>query len=104
MPSATRCLDSAGAATCGSPATANAPKNRFTVTADGETGLNYLCAGYLEFFHHVDGPMRLMAELLRRGRYADEIMGIFAAAGRNDPCPCGSDRKAKQCHQRPVRT
>ena len=78
------------------------PKNRFTTTADGEPGLNYLCAGYLDFFHHVDGPMRLMAGLLRQGRYADEVMGLFAAAGRNDPCPCGSGRKAKQCHQKTV--
>ena len=78
------------------------PKNRFISTADGEPGLNYLCAGYLEFFHHVDGPMRLMAGLLRQGRYADEIMGLFAAAGRNEPCPCGSGQKAKQCHQKPV--
>ncbi len=78
------------------------PKNRFVTTADGEPGLNYLCPGYLEFFHHVDGPMRLMVDLLRRNRYADEIMAILASAGRNDPCPCGSGRKAKQCHQRPV--
>jgi len=76
------------------------PKNRFTTTDDGEPGLNYLCAGYLDFFHHVDGPMRLMAGLLRQGRYADEVMGIFAAAGRNEPCPCGSGRKAKVCHQK----
>jgi len=46
--------------------------------------------------------MRLMAGLLRQGRYADEIMGLFAAAGRNEPCPCGSGQKAKQCHQKPV--
>jgi len=78
------------------------PKNRFTTTADGEPGLNYLCAGYLHFFEHIDGPMQLMAGLLRRGAHADEIMGIFARAGRNDPCPCGSGRKAKQCHQAPV--
>ncbi len=76
------------------------PKNRFLVTADGEPGLNYLCAGYLSFFHHVDGPMRLMADLLRGGRYADEIMAVFTEAGRNDPCPCGSGLKAKRCHQR----
>jgi uncharacterized protein len=43
--------------------------------------------------------MRLIADLLRHGRYADEIKGVFAAAGRNDPCPCGSGRKAKRCHQ-----
>jgi uncharacterized protein len=75
------------------------PKNRFTTTPDGEDGLNYLCAGYKAFFTHIDGPMRLMAGLLRSGRYADEVMGIWSAAGRNDPCPCGSGRRAKQCHQ-----
>jgi uncharacterized protein len=74
------------------------PKNRFTTTPDGEPGLNYLCAGYRSFFNHIDGPMRLMAGLLRDGRYADEVMGLFAAAGRNDPCPCGSGRKTKHCH------
>jgi uncharacterized protein len=75
------------------------PKNRFTVTPDGEPGLNYLCAGYLDFFGHVDGLMRRMADLVRAGRYADEIMGVLSAAGRNEPCPCGSGRKAKHCHQ-----
>jgi len=74
------------------------PKNRFTVTPDGEPGLNYLCAGYLSFFRHVDVPMRLMADLLRRGRYADEVMAVLANAPRNEPCPCGSGRKAKHCH------
>ena len=78
------------------------PKNRFTVTADGEPGLNYLCAGYLAFFTHIGGVMGLMADRLRRGGYADEVMGVLAAAGRNDPCPCGSGRKAKQCHQADV--
>jgi uncharacterized protein len=54
--------------------------------------------------------MRIMAELLRRGRYADEIMQILAEeekvrlasacreAERNDPCPCGSGKKFKRCH------
>jgi uncharacterized protein len=76
------------------------PKNRFTATPDGDPGLNYLCAGYKAYFHHVSGSMALMAKLLASGRYADEIMGVFARAGRNDPCPCGSGRKAKVCHQR----
>jgi uncharacterized protein len=76
------------------------PRNRFTLTPDGDEGLNYLCAGYRSFFNHIDGPMRLMAQLLRNGRYADEIRSVFRAAGRNEPCPCGSGRKAKACHQR----
>ncbi len=51
------------------------PRNRFIKTPDGrEDGLNYLCAGYKLFFHHIDRPMRLMADLLRQGRAPAEIM------------------------------
>jgi uncharacterized protein len=87
------------------------PKNRFLTTPDGEPGLNYLCAGFMNFFHHIDKPAKLMVGLLRRGRPAAEVMQILAAedakmktalalANRNDPCPCGSGRKVKQCHGR----
>jgi uncharacterized protein len=76
------------------------PKNRFTLTPDGEAGLNYLCAGYKAFFTHIDGPMRLMADRLRNGGFADEVMAVLTTAPRNEPCPCGSGRKAKQCHGR----
>jgi uncharacterized protein len=55
------------------------PKNRFATTPDGEPGLNYLCAGYKAFFTHIDRPMRLMADLLRKGRYADEVRALLAA-------------------------
>lgn len=50
------------------------PRNRFIRAPDGEPGLNYLCAGYKAFFQHIDAPMKRMATLLRKGRYADEIM------------------------------
>ena len=53
------------------------PRNRFILTPDGEPGLNYLCAGYKAFFKHIDRPMKLMASLLRQGRYADEAMQIL---------------------------
>ena len=76
------------------------PKNRFRLTPDAEEGLNYLCAGYKAFFGHIDASMRLMAGLLRQGRFADEVKAVFASTPRNDPCPCGSGRKAKLCHQR----
>ena len=78
------------------------PKDRFIHTPDGEPGLNYLCDGYLAFFHHIDAPMRSMCGLLEQGRPPSEIMRRYAEQdskrGRNDPCTCGSGRKWKQCH------
>ncbi|VXD22529.1 anaerobic sulfatase maturase [Planktothrix paucivesiculata] len=58
------------------------PKNRFMETPDGEAGLNYLCAGYKAFFTHINQPMTMMAELLRQGRYADEVMQLLAKQKR----------------------
>jgi uncharacterized protein len=55
------------------------PRNRFITTPDGEPGLNYLCAGYKQFFKHIDKPMKIMADLLRKGRFADEIMQLDAS-------------------------
>ena len=85
------------------------PKNRFITTPEGEPGLNYLCAGFKDFFRHIDRPMRTMIDLMRSGRSASDVMAILAqedrpfqdelhAAGRNDPCPCGSGLKTKRCH------
>src|SRR5438034_1280210 len=83
------------------------PKDRFIETPDGEPGLNYLCAGFKAFFHHVDGPMRTMGALLGQGRAPAEIMGMYASddgkRARNEPCTCGSGRKWKNCHGGPVR-
>ena len=77
------------------------PKDRFILTPDGEAGLNYLCAGFKDFFHHVDGAMRTMGELLARNRAPSEIMGLYASEdakrGRND-LACGSGQKWKRCH------
>jgi serine-type anaerobic sulfatase-maturating enzyme len=78
------------------------PKDRFISTPDGEPGLNYLCAGYKAFFHHVDASMRFMSAQLRQGEAPSEIMRVYAAEdsarGRNEPCTCGSGRKWKHCH------
>ena len=87
------------------------PKDRILTTPDGEPGLNYLCAGFKRFFTHIDRPMRLMARELAAHRPPANIMRILAeeeaawrqrlaTTHRNDPCPCGSGRKFKQCHGR----
>ena len=87
------------------------PKHRFLTTPDGEPGLNYLCAGYKMFFHHIDPYMRFMAAELAAQRAPANVMRWVAEEdararqgktgrvkiGRNGPCPCGSGRKFKQC-------
>jgi uncharacterized protein len=85
------------------------PKSRFAVTADGEPGLHYLCAGWYEFFTHIDRPLKTLVALREAGRPASDLMEIMRAempdltaraaiAPRNSPCPCGSGLKAKHCH------
>ena len=49
------------------------PRNRFTETPDGESGLNYLCPSYKDFFSHIDPAMLLMSRLLKQGRAPAEI-------------------------------
>jgi len=82
------------------------PKHRFLTTPDGEPGLNYLCAGYKTFFHHIDPYMRFMATELAAQRPPANVMRwissretqmAFEKAGRNDRCPCGSGKKFKHC-------
>jgi uncharacterized protein len=82
------------------------PKHRFMKTPEGEAGLNYLCPAYKRIFGHMDPAMRFMAHCLRSGRPAAHVMEwvkdrdlrhAFATAKRNDPCPCGSGRRFKQC-------
>ncbi|NKB68543.1 MAG: anaerobic sulfatase-maturation protein [Candidatus Latescibacteria bacterium] len=86
------------------------PKHRFIKTPSGEDGLNYLCKGYKLYFSHVDPYMRFMADRLKQGRPAAEVMewvrqqdqakaaAQVKAPGRNDACPCGSGKKYKRCH------
>ncbi|RYD46568.1 MAG: SPASM domain-containing protein, partial [Sphingomonadales bacterium] len=58
------------------------PKHRFVRTPNGEWGLNYLCAGYKTFFHHIDPYMKTMARLLQAGRAPQEIMAMMAQKDR----------------------
>jgi uncharacterized protein len=82
------------------------PKHRFVRTPDGEPGLNYLCPSYKRFFTNTAPHFQIMADLLRQRRPPAEIMSILpqmerqqamAEARRNDPCPCGSGKKFKNC-------
>lgn len=88
------------------------PKHRFEFTPDGSTGLNYLCPAYKYFFAHVHPYMQFMVEELKAKRPPANVMQWVQRMdrqklqsarkpeilGRNDPCPCGSGKKFKNCH------
>ena len=81
------------------------PKDRFASADDGEPGLYYLCNGLRQFFAQAERPLRQVIARRRRGVKPEAIMSELRSealvrwrgVGRNDPCPCGSGRKAKQC-------
>jgi uncharacterized protein len=83
------------------------PKHRFLLTPDGKPGLNYLCEGYKLFFKHAEPFMKFMAEELKYKRPPSNVMNWIrnkenqvikpVLPERNDPCPCGSGKKFKNC-------
>ena len=81
------------------------PKDRIIQTPDGEPGLNYLCSGFKQFFHHCRPIFERLVPLWKAGATNEQLMaaarGEHRAAcrevGRNDPCPCGSGQKYKKC-------
>jgi len=81
------------------------PKDRFAVSRDNEPGLNVLCGGLQKFFAHARPVMDTIIQQTKQGLAPGAIMpGLRAQArakwkgvGRNDPCPCGSGKKAKYC-------
>lgn len=54
------------------------PQHRFAVATNGESGLNYLCAGYLKFFRHVQPYMDFMANEVRAGGIPARVMQFAA--------------------------
>jgi len=82
------------------------PKNRFVQTPEGETGLNYLCAGYKKLFSYIKPYMKFLSMNYQRNvpldeitayikQYPDEFMDHYPH--RNELCFCGSGKKFKKC-------
>ena len=80
------------------------PKNRPTRGRDS-TQLSALCDGWLQFYRHTWPTFQELAESVRADRREAEeeakrrhIASLYRGrVGRNDPCPCGSGKKFKQC-------
>ena len=66
------------------------PKRRFLESPDGQPGLNYLCPGYRRFFDHAGPHLEAIAQLIRTGRPASQIMDseiVFMPDTRGAPAP-----------------
>ncbi len=78
------------------------PKDRFSLSRDGEPGQNYLCAGLELFFHHTRPAMQTMARMFQSGKPPADIMAQTLDEDNrrdwNHPCPCGSEKKFRSCH------
>jgi uncharacterized protein len=76
------------------------PKNRLFPSETGDGAINYLCAGYLQYFTHANPVLKLMARQLMAGGYADEVPELVFSAPADQRCPCGSGTPRGVCHLR----
>lgn len=81
------------------------PKDRFALSDSGEPGQYYLCAGLRSFFARAEDRLAAFIRLRKAGTPPADCTAVlrererqkWEGVGRNDPCPCGSGKKAKQC-------
>ncbi|MDZ7724257.1 MAG: anaerobic sulfatase maturase [candidate division KSB1 bacterium] len=76
-----------------------------------DRGSNHFCEAYKRFFEHADQDLRRLAAQWRQQQYEQRLNEHPApqpepvsppaaaqyTAGRNEPCPCGSGKKFKNC-------
>lgn len=86
------------------------PKHHVPIGTDQDR-VNHFCRGYKLFFREALPELRRMAEYFKKGQQPPQVRAKAPAAspapdaapgassrpGRNDPCPCGSGRKFKNC-------
>ena len=86
------------------------PKDRFALSPDGEAGQYALCEGLKMYFDYAVPRLRRAMALSAQGTDRSRVMQLliqeerkqFQGVSRNDPCPCGSGKKFKQCCQKRV--
>ena len=77
------------------------PKHHIPIGNDPKRK-NHFCAGYKLFFREALGALESIAEQFKQGQMPRPAASppnpnTSKPPGRNDPCPCGSGRKFKNC-------
>ena len=73
------------------------PKHHTPIGLDRQR-VNYFCEGYKMFFRAALPELKRIAEYVKLGQLPSrKAPPPGARPGRNDPCPCGSGRKFKNC-------
>ncbi|MBQ6173537.1 MAG: anaerobic sulfatase maturase [Clostridia bacterium] len=81
------------------------PKDRHALSPDGEPGQYVPCEGLRDYFAYavprLKAAMALSAQHRSRREITETLIRAererFRSVNRNDPCPCGSGLKFKQC-------
>ena len=72
-------------------------KNRVGGPQSSKT-LSVLCQGWKKFYTHALSRFEVLAKKVRAGQHLNITSPIKAKKiGRNEPCPCGSGKKYKNC-------
>lgn len=73
------------------------PKNRFSLSPDGEPGHNYLCEGLRYFFRRTEPYMKFMREEIRNGREPSNVMAwAVSKTGPAAPAAKAGANEAKE--------
>ncbi|WHX50114.1 anaerobic sulfatase maturase [Paenibacillus woosongensis] len=75
------------------------PRNREWSADLQSSGVDYFCSSYKQVYSYANERMKQLGDKVRARLFAQNVARYFKGKlpERNDPCPCGSGRKYKQC-------
>lgn len=75
------------------------PRNRKWGTDLATSEVDYFCESYKQIYSYADERMKKLGDTIRGRLFEQNVERYYKGKWpeRNDPCPCGSGRKYKQC-------
>lgn len=75
------------------------PRNRKWGVDRSTSEVDYFCSSYKQIYNYANERMKELGNNIRVGLFKENVARYFKGQmpKRNDPCPCGSGKKYKQC-------